>query len=95
MIKGCQKRIIHITDTGSPYFEEAFFLLRRCGDIENCSEEDIVKEATRIADSCLGTVRHGEKRRKARNKRIKCFLAGASVCSFLFGAAALTLSLVF
>ena len=32
MIKGCQKRIIHITNTGSPFFEEAYFVLKRGGD---------------------------------------------------------------
>ena len=28
MIKGCQKRIIHLKNTGSPYFEEAYFILK-------------------------------------------------------------------
>ena len=40
MIKGCQKKIIHITNTGSPYFEEAYLVLRRGGDFSHAVEPD-------------------------------------------------------
>lgn len=82
MIKGCRKNIIHITNTGSPYFEEAYFIVRRGGDID-IPEDDMVREATRIA----GITNDAYKRKSGMKKNLKLsfFLYGASVCSFLFG----------
>ena len=88
MIKGCKKNIIHITNTGSPYFEEAYFIVRRGGEID-ISEDDIVKEASRIADLTDSSLRKSGKRRSRLT--LTCFLYGASVCSLIFGIAALVL----
>ena len=88
MIKGCRKNIIHIRDTGCPYFEEAYFVVRRGGDID-VSEDDMVKEATRIADRTAGTLK-GRKNKKAQMIFLS-FLYGASVCSIIFGIVAIML----
>ncbi|MBQ8474856.1 MAG: hypothetical protein IJ499_04265 [Clostridia bacterium] len=93
MIKGCKKNMIHITDIGSPFFEEAYFIVRRGGDIE-AKEEDIVKEATRIAN--LGSEHYRTKLSKKKRVNAVFFVYGACICSFLFGVAmlvALSLSL--
>lgn len=89
MIKGCRKNIIHVRDTGCPYFEEAYFVVRRGGDI-TASEDDIVKEATRIAALTADSLK-GRKSRVARAIFLS-FLYGASVCSIMFGIAAIILS---
>ncbi len=88
MIKGCKKNIIHIRDTGCPYFEEAYFVVRRGGDID-ISEDDIVKEASRIAALTTGSLR-GRKNKKTHTIFLS-FLYGASVCSIIFGIVAIAL----
>ena len=95
MIKGCQKKIIHITNTGSPYFEEAYLILRRGGDFSDegdVSETDIVQEAIKIAEgSSASMVPRREKKRRRRNR---AFFCGISLCSFLFGLVMLICSMV-
>ena len=92
MIKGCQKRIIHVTNTGNPYFEEAYFVLKRGGDFENVSGDDMVKEAMRIADGVVASVK--PKRAEARKKRMMAVFVGASAVSFLFGMVMLVYTVV-
>ncbi len=89
MIKGCKKNIIHITNTGSPYFEEAYFIVRRGGDID-ISEDDIVKEASKIAD--LTSSSYKSKNNKRNKFRFSYFLYGASACSIIFGIATLVMN---
>lgn len=89
MIKGCKKNIIHITNTGSPYFEEAYFIVRRGGDI-HISEDDIVKEASKIAH--LTSLTYKERSKKLLGFRLSYFLYGASVCSIIFGIAMIALN---
>ena len=69
---------------GSPFFEEAYFVVRRGGDVD-FGEEDIVKEATRIADQRCKQYKTG----KGKKKKLKAvfFLYGAALSSFLFGLA--------
>ena len=56
MIKGCQRKIIVIKDTGSRYFDTAYFVLKR--DLpESGSDTDMLAEANRMLDSC-SVVRH-------------------------------------
>ncbi|MBR4933903.1 MAG: hypothetical protein IKZ03_05530 [Clostridia bacterium] len=50
MIKGCQKKIIHLKNTDSPYFEEAYFILRT-DDSNAFDENDMIREAMKIAES--------------------------------------------
>jgi len=86
MIKGCQKKILHITNTGSPYFEEAYLILRRGGDFSDAgdaSEMDIVREAVKIAEG--GSAALSPRREKKRRRRNRAFFCGISLCSFLFG----------
>lgn len=48
MVKGCQRRIIQIKDTGSDMFTEAYFVLSDAAC--HREETDIVKEATRLIE---------------------------------------------
>lgn len=49
-MRGSEKKIIHIRDTGSRIFEEAYFVLRRGigNDSTRPSEDDMIREASRI-----------------------------------------------
>ena len=47
MIKGCQKKIVFLKDTGSDFFEEAYFVIKP--DYDKMDKNDILCEATKIA----------------------------------------------
>ena len=83
MIKGCQKRIIHITDPKSPYFEEAYFVLKRGGGQRDVSGDDMVKEAMRIADEAVRSAK--VRKEAARKNRAVAASVGVAAVSFLFG----------
>ncbi len=91
MIKGCQKSIIHLRETGSPYFEEAYFIVRRGSEIEAVGD-DMIKEA-------LNIVKHSASDVKSRNMQKKklcraIFMRGASALSFIFGLIMLLYTLI-
>ena len=46
MVKGCQRRIILLRDTGSGMFEEAYFILKP--ERANAPEQLMIAEANRI-----------------------------------------------
>ena len=52
MVRGCQKKIIYLKNTGSDVFDEAYFIIRdkAPGSTDNV---DMVKEANRILDECF------------------------------------------
>lgn len=90
MIKGCQKRIIHITNTGSPYFEEAYFILKN--DEDGCcgKTDDMVREALRIA-------RNTSEDKKTESKKLvkgaAAALLAVSLASLIFGTVMLIIVL--
>ena len=50
MIKGCEKRVIHVKSPKSDIFEEAYFILKDADyDPPTC---DIVSEAERLLSEC-------------------------------------------
>mgnify|MGYP006966488056 CR=1 FL=1 len=48
MLKGCQKKIIVMKNTGSPMFDEAYFILSENALRAHASERDMISEANRI-----------------------------------------------
>ena len=88
VLKGCQKSIIMIKDTGSEIFDQAYFIIK---DTESCTKmhkTDMIREANRIIDeNLLGVYFSGDTRKKAHivSSRI-CFFLG-----MLFGAFAVAL----
>ncbi|MBE6587587.1 MAG: hypothetical protein E7647_04130 [Ruminococcaceae bacterium] len=89
MIKGCQKRIIHLKNTGSPYFEEAYFILKDGTDTLP-RENDMVKEALRIAESTSLQQRSG---RASFFRKAVPALMGAASASLVFGIVLLIIAL--
>ena len=47
-MKGYQRKVIHIKNTGSYLFDEAYFVLSRDGEDLQLDEDDMVAEANRI-----------------------------------------------
>lgn len=48
MLKGCQRKIIVMKNTGSSIFEEAYFVIRETATKAHISEIDMITEANRI-----------------------------------------------
>lgn len=61
MIKGCQKKIIFLKNTGCELFEEAYFIMKDCAIDKG--ESDIVLEATKIVNNIKDTATAPQKRR--------------------------------
>lgn len=73
MVRGCEKRVVFLKNTGSEYFEEAYFVLCSCAD--GISEKDMIAEANRIIEDA-------ENKRDNRKARI---LSRSNVISFVSG----------
>lgn len=76
-MRGCQKRVIFLKNTGSALFEEAYFVMRSDGTAGVKTEADMVSEAGRIIEENFG------KKKRYPLSRLLAFLL-----SFLGGAAA-------
>lgn len=73
-MRGYQRRVIFLKNTGSALFDEAYFVMRKDERAEKRSEADMVAEADRIIEENFG--------KKKRHK----FGALTLFTSFLLGA---------
>lgn len=53
MLRGCQKKIIYLKNTGSDVFDEAYFIVGERAIGAGMRECDMVEEANRILDECF------------------------------------------
>ena len=53
MVRGCQKKIIYLKNTGSEVFDEAYFVIGNKGLAQELVERDLIEEANRILDECI------------------------------------------
>lgn len=53
MVRGCQKKIIYLKNTGSEVFDEAYFVVNDKKISENNRECDMVEEANKILNECI------------------------------------------
>lgn len=53
MVRGCQKRIIYLKNTGSDVFDEAYFVIKDDRLQGEKSECDMVEEANRILNEAF------------------------------------------
>ena len=79
MIKGCRKNIIHLRNTESSYFEEAYFVLKESASA--IPEDDIIREAMRIAEK----TRPQSRKKRAAIDRTALVMMGAGGISLIFG----------
>lgn len=84
MIKGCQKRMIFIKNTGCNLFDEAYFVLKSDVPVADETENDIIRMATAI-------INEHDIPRKKRKKLPKWLLPffiglfiGTGICSGIF-----------
>jgi hypothetical protein len=87
-VRGSEKKIIYVKDTGSKIFEEAYFVIRRGVDEGEGrpSENDMVREATRIVTQNSAAYPAARRRSRWRMKLL-AFLAGAAAATSIFGGA--------
>ena len=86
MIKGSQKQLIVVRTLGSPYFDEAYFVLRREIESQKHKKSDILKEANRILEESTLSDPHPKKKKSKRC--LGWFLAGilcGVFCAILLG----------
>ena len=74
MVRGCEKKVVFLKNTGSEFFEEAYFVLHSA--CESQGGDDMIAEANRIISEMEGGDRN-------RGKR-KIFSRG-NIASFSFG----------
>jgi hypothetical protein len=80
MVRGCQKKIIYLKNSGSNFFEEAYFVIKNNSQYEEISECDMIEEANRIVkESFFSEEKQGVVKRLLS-------LAKRSVLPFLIGA---------
>ncbi|MBO5374880.1 MAG: hypothetical protein J6A54_05495 [Clostridia bacterium] len=89
MIKGCQKRMIYIKDTGSDLFDEAYFILKKDIPIQTELDGDIIRTATAIINH--SEFKQQKKKKRLFSKGILFFLLG---CAFTSALATLIFALV-
>lgn len=82
MVKGCQRKTIHIRDTGSRYYEEAYFILKPGVCDTPKSEADMIDEAMRIANESLSDIMP-QKRKIPLVKKGPFVFALGVFCGFL------------
>ena len=76
-MRGYQKRVVFLKNTGSPYFEEAQFVIRCEDKKEMKTTEELVAEASRIIDENFGKKKRIDK--KALLSHSLCFIIGALI----------------
>ena len=83
MVKGCEKRIVYLKNTGSPMFCEAYFVINESyAKRMNDGQQSIVKEAERLIEESLNA------ENKSFRKRLVAFLLRVVKkwgVSFIFG----------
>lgn len=80
MVKGCQRKTIHIRDTGSKYYEEAYLILRPGAVHSEKETDEMIDEAMRIVGeslSCDGKIR----RRSPSLRSVIFFASGIAIGS--------------
>ena len=78
-MRGYQKKVIYLKDTGSDFFDEAYFIVSRECEITGIDKGDMGLEASRIIEESLGI-----KSKSKKSARLSSLLAWTF--PFLFGA---------
>ena len=81
MVKGYQKRVVFLKNTGSEFFDEAYFVV--CDAEHTQSDADMISEANRIVDEA--GVAFGQRNGCNRYKsNIISFTAGSLITAISF-----------
>lgn len=87
-MRGSEKRIIYVRETGSRLFEEAYFVLKRgVAEGTDADGDEMVREAVRILEAEKGG--YPATARRARGRRVlTVFFAGAATAAAFLGGIA-------
>ena len=88
MVRGYQRKVIFLKDTGSQLFDEAYFVVSRQGEQAHIDQSDMVFEANRIIKESLKdkeTRIRGEGNRSRSGFFIPFFIGVFSTLLFAFG----------
>ncbi|MBE6617780.1 MAG: hypothetical protein E7627_07590 [Ruminococcaceae bacterium] len=88
MSRGFCKKIYHVKNTGSRYFEEAYLVIR--GDTSAATLAEEAERIIREAGMCMGT---GKEKSQPKISRALFFVLGVFSSSMLIGITALLISL--
>ncbi len=95
MIKGCNRRVIVMKDTGNDMIEEAIFVLKSAGEKNGFSENDIIRHANSILDDGARKERFSSLSmnvtKPKRFSRLSGFLSGLVIGALTAGAIAFIL----
>ena len=69
MVRGYQKKVIFLKNTGSHLFDEAYFIMSREGESAAIDQSDMVFEANRIIRESIGGSESRIRRERAGEKR--------------------------
>lgn len=87
MVKGCQRKIVVLKDTGSDLFEEAYFILKEeHSDCEGAIPQDMAEEADRILSGNLSAPRRQRRNTGKPVSGLRWFLYGALLAGSLVTA---------
>lgn len=78
-MRGYQKKVIFLKDTGSHLFDEAYFVVSRQGEEAMVNKSDMIFEANRIIKESLG-----DREARLRGKRVRFRIS--LLVSFFLGA---------
>ncbi len=92
LLRGCEKRIYYMKNTGSALFEEAYFILKN--DIRSAAQShSLAEEADRIiSESCV--VFSKKYKRKTKLGRVASFSLGAAFASAVIGMITLFIGII-
>ncbi len=95
MLRGCQKKVYFMKNTGSAYFEEAYFILKNTSadHIEAGKNRDLAEEAERIIKEASSYFK-GHAKRHSIIGRAAMFALGAASSSAMIGIIVLIISAV-
>lgn len=93
MLRGCQKRVYHIRNPHSAYFEEAYLVLRPNAPQSVSASPSLAAEADRIIREACGVCRP-ERMHAPLVGRGLAFALGAASSSALIGTIALLITMV-
>ena len=78
MIKGAQKQLIVVRTQSSPYFDEAYFVLRREIESQKHKKTDILKEANRILEESTLSYQSPQKKKNSQGDFFACHFLSES-----------------
>lgn len=94
MLKGCNRKIYHVRNTSSKYFDEVYFVLKDGVSVSSrATSSTLAEEAERIIKEAGVSVGNASSTRASSVSRFACFLVGVFSSSAILGIIAFLMTL--